>query len=138
MKFSFRAEITPNHKLRIFGKKTFDTCLLTYPVGQQIEITVGVQKKRRSNPQNAYYWAVPVKLLGDYLGYEDDEIHEALKWQFLKIEGDPPSVRSTKKLSTTEFNEYIEKIIRWAALEFQVVIPDPSDVEADGEFVYKA
>ena len=38
-----------------------------------------------------------------------------------------PKVKSTTKLSTKEFNEYIEQIQVWAASEHGVVIPDPNE-----------
>ena len=82
--------------------------------------------RTRTNDQNAYYWGVVVDYIGKHLGYEPEEAHEALKWQFLrKPNSDPPTVISTARLSTAEFSEYVDRVVRWAASYLGVVIPDP-------------
>jgi len=40
-----------------------------------------------------------------------------------------PTVRSTTTLSTIEFEQLMEEIKRWAAIEFEILIPDPNEVE---------
>jgi|SRR5690606_31581110 len=39
-------------------------------------------RRNRSREQNSYYFAVVVKILSDYFGYNTDEMHEILKLQF--------------------------------------------------------
>ena len=34
-------------------------------------------------------------------------------------------VESTKMLSTKEFANFIEKLVRWSAVELNIIIPDP-------------
>jgi hypothetical protein len=63
-------------------------------------------------------------------------MHEILKYKFLKTikvipdkEG-MPYIKSTTKLNTGEFEEYLAKIKQWAASELDCFIPDPNDYEA--------
>ena len=130
MNYAFRG-IVQNQRLKIYAKKTFETALLTFPEGTPLELTLRKETKKRTDPQNRYYWGVIIKMLGDYFGYEPEEMHEALKMEFLKVNGPIPTVKSTTKLTTVEFNDYIGRIIRWAAMEYGVVLPDPNEVELD-------
>lgn len=98
---------------------------------KRVEIVIKPYKPRRSNPQNKYYHGVIIPILADHFGYTHDEMHDAIKWEFLKKkeEDKPATVGSTAKLETDQFNQLIEKIKRWAAIEHQVFIPDPTEVE---------
>ena len=89
--------------------------------GQSIEISVKPLGKKRNVKQNRYYWKVIVKRVSEYLGYSDREVHEILKNRF--------DVDSTKNLNVYEFSEYIEDICRWAAVEWQLHLPNPSSYQ---------
>lgn len=91
------------------------------------------ERVQRSKQQNSYYWGVVIPIAGDEFGYDSEEMHEAFKILFLSRneDGKPATVRSTVKLSTIEFNDYIEKCQRWCA-EQGIIIPDP------GELIEKA
>ena len=97
--------------------------------GQRVVTATKKFRKDRSSQQNRFYWGICVDILSKELGYEKDEIHLMLREKFLRIHDDkhPDFVlaKSTTKLTTTQFNEYIEKIQRWAAQELQIFIPDP-------------
>ena len=84
----------------------------------------------RSVQQNRYYWGVVVDLLAAYTGYLPEEMHEALKFKFLRVKRDklPDTVKSTANLSKDDFCEYIDSIQKWAATEMGVVIPDPESI----------
>ena len=99
--------------------------------GQRIELTIRKERHTRSLSQNKYYWGVIIEILSDCFGYDREEMHEALKFKFLKKHEDTNlvTVGSTAKLSTAEFADYIEGIIRWASIEYQVVIPSAEGVE---------
>lgn len=99
--------------------------------GKRFDATIRKERSQRSTNQNNYYFGVVCKVLGDYFGYEVDDMHEALKLKFLQIGPcDVPTVKSTTKLNTTEFEEYLERIRRWAATEYSVVVPLPNEAEA--------
>lgn len=95
--------------------------------------------RRRSVPQNAYYWGVIVPMVRRGLyeaGYEEvktnDDAHEVMKHVHLKKRvvsrqtGDVIDLAgSSADLSIPEFAEYIERICQWAAEYLNVVIPSP-------------
>lgn len=70
----------------------------------------------RSSQQNNYYWNI-VRILAEELGYTENEMHSTIKNHF--------EVESTKTLSTKEFASFIERLVRWSAIELNIVIPDP-------------
>lgn len=96
----------------------------------RVQLTVRPARKKRSSQQNKFYWGVVIKLIAEELGYDSDELHEALKWKFLKVNNPKlPTVRSTAKLSTVEFMDYIDQIVRFASQELNIIIPDASEVD---------
>ena len=99
--------------------------------GKPVVMVISRKKKSRSLNENSYYWGVPLAILGDHLGYTPDEMNEAIKWQFLRVkrDGKPDTARSTKDLTTAEFEALMTKIRRWASIEFGVYIPEPNEVE---------
>ena len=86
-----------------------------------MEVILRPRNVGRSDQQNKYYHGVVVKMISDHLGYEKDEMHEVLKKQF--------KVESTAKLKSAEFKEYVENIVRWAASDLGLPIPDPSEID---------
>ena len=97
-------------------------------IGQRVEVIIRKPRTKRSDVQNSYYWGVVIELLSKELGYDKDEIHEILKYKFLQSNAmGMPYVKSTTKLSTGEFEEYLSKIKRWAAEFLHIVIPDPNE-----------
>lgn len=89
-------------------------------------------RRVRTDRQNRYYWSVVLPVFGSHLGYEPAELHEELKAKFLpresKLEPGNTLGGSTKELNINEFTEYIEKVKRFAAVEFGCYIPDPYEV----------
>jgi len=102
--------------------------------GKRVEIKIQKLRSKRSEQQNSYWWGVIIKILGEELGYDKDEMHEVLKFKFLKREkviertGELMFYSiSTTKLSVSEFVKLVEDVIRWAASELSIVIPLPSE-----------
>lgn len=99
----------------------------------EIDFTIKKHRKKRTVDQNSYYWAIIVSILANEFGYELDEMHMILREKFLRIhdEKHPDFViaKSTAKLTTVEFIEYIEKIQRWASIDHQIYLPDPEKAE---------
>lgn len=99
----------------------------------RVELKVCKFRRNRSADQNRYYWGVVVKLLADGFGYSPEEMHEALKFKFLRVPSEAgrplETVRSTADLTTVEFMDYIASIQTWAATEFSICIPDPNQVD---------
>ena len=112
----------------VFDNRTAFDGYLTTLSGQRVEVIIRKPKTSRSTLQNSYYWSVVVELLANELGYDKDELHEILKYKFLQSNAmGMPYIKSTTKLSTGEFEEYLSKIKRWAAEFLHIVIPDPNE-----------
>jgi hypothetical protein len=107
--------------------------------GKRFVITLKEVKKKRSVNQNAYYWGVVIAAItqmfrdnGNYVDGED--VHEFLKLRVAKLsrmlvtpDGEVhKSLGSTTKLSTMEFEVYLERVRAWAA-EYGCFIPLPNE-----------
>tara|TARA_Y100000114_G_C11510200_1_gene208615 strand:- start:110 stop:451 length:342 start_codon:yes stop_codon:yes gene_type:complete len=102
-----------NGILTISNRTEFDNTIADLNGEYYIELKeTGV----RSSQQNNYYWQI-VGILADELGYTEREMHNTIKNHF--------EIQSTKTLSTKEFSKFVEKLIRWSAIELNIVIPDP-------------
>jgi hypothetical protein len=80
-------------------------------------VTVKPYKSQRSIVQNSRYWAL-LTGLGKHLGYEADEMHDIVRFKFMRnaieIEGEKlPLLKSTTKLTTADMAELQDKIERW-------------------------
>jgi hypothetical protein len=101
--------------------------------GLQI-VTIKKHRKKRSSPENRYYWGVIIKVLGDEFGYLPDEMHQVLKRLFLTYEKPNRATgeveffaRSTTDLTTEQAEDYYEKIRIWALSEHSILIPLPNE-----------
>lgn len=107
--------------------------------GKRVRITLEEAKRRRSNNQNAYYWGVVIPIILAMFkdagnDVDETEVHEYLKEHIggLKhVMTTPDGIRksvvtSSTKLTTQEFEDYMEKVRAWAA-EFDLIIPLPNE-----------
>ena len=116
-----------NGGLRFDRQSVVDNYMCTL-IGQRVEVIIRKPRTKRSDVQNSYYWGVVIELLSKELGYDKDELHEILKYKFLQSNAmGMPYIKSTTKLSTGEFEEYLSKIKQWAAEFLHIVIPDPNE-----------
>lgn len=106
--------------------------------GKALVLTLKEQKKRRSLNQNAYYWGVMVRDITKAFreagnDMDEQEIHEYLKKEVGKLsriavlpDGEVVTIPgSTKRLTTSEFCDYVAKVTAWAA-GMQIMIEPPS------------
>jgi hypothetical protein len=84
----------------------------------------------RSKAQNDYYWSVIIRTLGSTFGYTDEEMHETIKFMFLREQpiGKPIHIKSTADLNTKEAETMYEQIRTWAAMEYGIYIPEPNEI----------
>ena len=100
--------------------------------GKNLTITIDEVRKKRSINQNSYWWGVVCTMLAEYTGHTKEEINSLIEAMYLSEEvyiqekGYVVS-RHVKTLSTVEFNELKLKVQEWAALEFDLNIPDPDE-----------
>jgi hypothetical protein len=127
----FDGYITDSGQLTIEDPSGFSQ-LMDKLAGAPIWVTVVKREKRRSMPQNRYYWKVVVGLLMDHTGYAKDEMHEILRARFLTEPDDfgcPGRIRSTAELTTAEAEVYFREIREWASANLGCYIPEPNEVE---------
>lgn len=108
--------------------------------GKRVKISVALVRRKRSDPQNRFYWGVVVPLvLQMFLDYgnevDGDDVHRFLKG---KVGGMKKpifdrngeilswSVDTSTKLSTYEWEVWMEKIRAWAA-PIDLFIPMPNE-----------
>ncbi len=125
----FYGQVDKN-KLVLINRQRFDEYLYTLN-GQEIELTLGKRAKKRTDKSNRYYWAY-LRLLEQETGDDANSLHEYFKQTLL-----PPSIeflasigkeveipKTTTKLLTTEFSEYIKKI----EVLTGILAPDPNEI----------
>ncbi len=83
-------------------------------LSQAWEVEVKPFAFNRSVQQNRRYWKL-IQELGSYLGYDEGEMHELMKYKFLSYKqemlGDEMVVvPSTSKLTIKEFVDYLSKV----------------------------
>lgn len=91
-------------------------------------------RRRRSDAQNRFLWGcVYPELLKHLPGWDAEDVHEYFLgehfgWERLEGLGRPrlKPVKRSSKLSTVEFNAYVEFIQRKAA-ELGIYIPNPNE-----------
>jgi len=106
--------------------------------GKEIDVSIKKWTNSRTARQNRYYFGVVLvfisNILSDYLGENItvDDAHTAMRLKFLSriIEKNGKSfklIKSTTKLKTAEFEEYLLKIRTWASEFASVFIPLPNE-----------
>ena len=101
-----------------------------------VEVVIRRRRVQRSLDQNAYWWAVPVRLCAESLGYSDVEMHYALLgecfgWHCRKVGGRRrylPNVGSSSGLTVEQFTKLIEWVLVWGP-EQGIRIPAPNECE---------
>lgn len=91
--------------------------------GQHVELLLKKRRRKRTPQANRFYWGYVLEEIADAAGYSKEEAHDALKYQFLREDGDGPLVRvkSTADLSVEDFSAYIERCMALGAQTFGIV-----------------
>ena len=121
-----------NRNLIIDAIKSFE--------GNDILITFEKPKKKRSNPQNAFYYGVIIPIVQNCLreaGHimTNESTHDLIKLKFLKeiiLTNEETGeiverVKSTTELSTSQFMDFVAEINIFTNEYFGVVIPSPNE-----------
>jgi hypothetical protein len=101
--------------------------------GKEVEIEITQRRNNRTINQNKYYWACVIAVTSALYGYYPDEMHRAWANEFLSeldVKTGLTRIKSTTKLTTEEFNQYIDRIGQKAAQDFPgAAIPPPAGSE---------
>lgn len=129
-------EATVNERGNLVLTRPYDFRLYLKRLQEKpVEVVVRRRRSKRSLEQNAWTWGVAYPILGETLGYdrdELDELHYALvaKWGGTHLDeklGVQVANKRSSQLSTAEFSDYMEWLVRFAAKEFGCVIPLPNE-----------
>jgi hypothetical protein len=133
----FQAKVNKG-SLALTNRPLFNDTIACLRDGDYI-MEIKEKKKKRSNSQNGYLWAVVNQMVCKRLielGHDVDmeETHDFLKASFNYKEvinentGEVFKIpKGTSALSTEEFSEYIERVIRFGAEVLDIQIPLPNE-----------
>ena len=106
---------------------------LAYFEGKHIEVVIRKRKRQRTTEQNNTMWMY-FTMIAEETGYSKDEVYGIVTKLYLtrtKVNEATGAIYEyiikTSSLSTVEFNEFFEDIKRFAAQEFNLVLPDPNE-----------
>ena len=109
-----RYKVTSNEELEHVRKQIGELDL-----SQAWEVEVKPFAFNRSTQQNRRYWKI-IQELGSYLGYDEGEMHELMKYKFLSYKqemlGDEMVViPSSSNLTIKEFVDFLSKVEHFAS-----------------------
>lgn len=125
-------------KLLLYNRHEFTEIVKTWK-DCSVELVLKSTTKGRSTQQNRYYWGCVLPIIKEALKeqhglvYSSEDLHEFLKIKLnsIEIHNQEGVVEkmpiSTTELSTTEFEEYMENVRRWADDLLGVIIPLPNE-----------
>lgn len=106
---------------------------LSHFEGRRVEITIQKLKSSRSLQQNRLWWLY-VTIIAKEIGYTKEELHEILKFKFLKREKVDEKtgevfeyLESTTKLGKSDFADMVNDLIQWSAETFGISLPLPNE-----------
>lgn len=133
---AFAVALVENGKLKLSDhqRKSLNAKLRSLE-GKYARVSIRQEGKVRSLNQNAYLWGVVYSMISAESGHTTEEVHEYMKATFLPRHfirlGDSRKEqqigKSTTTLTTTEFEEYLQRIRAFAAQELNLVIPLPHE-----------
>lgn len=139
MKIEATGNVNENGILYVYNRKVFDS-LLHNLKGKEVNIIISKKSKKRSSPQNRYYFGCVIPCIQQGLfetqGYwlTVDATHEFLKGSFnykeLVNETTGEVVKlpmSTTELSTIEFEEYLDRIRIFSDEFLNIIIDLPNE-----------
>lgn len=96
--------------------------------GKTVEVNMEPRRKNRSLQQNSYYWGIVLAEISEFTGYDPEDLHNHFKAHFLqKKVGNLTTFKSTARLNSKEFSEYIDKIRRFTEQVLGFSISTPED-----------
>lgn len=134
----FHGVVTAAGVLKLEASQLF-SAYVTRLKNQPITLVLKKRESQRSLDQNAYIWGVAYPILAEALGYghhEHEDLHYALVAKcfgehFDKRVGAMVPNKRSSKLTTKEFSDYMEWLVRFAAQELGgILVPLPGESEA--------
>jgi hypothetical protein len=119
---AFKGRVLPGGLLVLHRPKDYARHCASL-AGKYVEVICRVERQKRSSQANRFYWGHVLAEIAEATGYTKDEAHDALKYRFLREDGDGPlvKVRSSASLSVQEFSDYLERVMVFGAETFGIV-----------------
>jgi hypothetical protein len=144
MPVSWPGFVDTRGRLHLDARVRFDAYLRVALLGKRVDVTVVEHGEKRSVAQNNWLWGVCYPAIADHCGYDFHE-HETLHYDLLAVRFGTVTVtplipgvaprtkpaRTSSELSTKEFADYMEWLVRFAAEHFDVVVPLPDEAVTD-------
>ena len=116
-----------NGKLILNNERRFNDNLNIFE-GEEIEIRIKVRTNNRSNEQNSLYWKW-INIMSEETGFTKEEMHELVKYKFLKRTSinnngvEEVKLKSTTTLTVKEFTKLMDDILYWSNNTLNINLP---------------
>lgn len=122
-------------KLKLLDRESLLRWAQSVGDGTELVLEVREKKDKRSLRANRAYWGLLVTPLAEHLGYDRDEIddlHEGLLMLYSGTHVDKVSQKEvpnkrSRKMNTSEFHDFMEWTVRYAAKEHGITLELPDD-----------
>jgi len=116
-----------NGKLILNNERRFNDNLNIFE-GEDIEIRIKVRTNNRTTEQNSLYWKW-INIMSEETGFTKEEMHELVKYKFLKRTSinnkgvEEVKLKSTTTLSVKEFTKLMDDILYWSNNTLNINLP---------------
>ena len=116
-----------NGKLILNNERRFNDNLNIFE-GEEIEIRIKVRTNNRSNEQNSLYWKW-INIMSEETGFTKEEMHELIKYKFLKRTSinnngiEEVKLKSTTTLTVKEFTKLMDDVLYWSNNTLNINLP---------------
>ena len=129
--------VKQNGALRVVDTRRYRQYVDTLVEGQVQEMTLGDPEASRTDRQNRYLWAEPIRKFCAHTGYTPAEMKLVLLgsffgWKTLPTGEHIPTKPSTSDLSKREMTEWIDWLIQFGAEQgINILPPEPDQAKRD-------
>jgi hypothetical protein len=116
-----------NGKLILNNERRFNDNLNIFE-GEEIEIRIKIRTNNRTTEQNSLYWKW-INIMSEETGFTKEEMHELIKYKFLKRTSinnngiEEVKLKSTTTLTVKEFTKLMDDILYWSNNTLNINLP---------------
>ena len=116
-----------NGKLILNNERRFNDNLNIFE-GEEIEIRIKVRTNNRTIQQNSLYWKW-INIMSEETGFTKEEMHELIKYKFLKRTSinnngvEEVKLKSTTSLTVKEFTKLMDDVLYWSNNTLNINLP---------------
>jgi hypothetical protein len=117
----------------IVNRQMMAALVQDWPDGD-VDIAISTQIAKRTNEQNRAQWGVALKIIGEELGYDKDELRDLSHALMIECYGSHEEKtfglvvpnKTSSQLTKAEWSDFWDWLVRFAAKKWGIVIPDPN------------